>query len=284
MIDLDLRIILLVVGALIIVGLIIADRVKRKKRGDMPYNRFSEGEDFELPSMRATHEAPSHDDLDELRMDDRSSAATTVFDDSESEIVESVSVESVDAPIEETIEDSGTIDVDPTLESVSDLEPASEESQEEPPKEAEKMGDPGLVLSLLILAPKGEKFRGTQINMALKEVGFRFGKMDIFHLTDGDEALVSVANVLEPGTFNPDEITTLKIPGLVIFSQLPAARSGDEVYDTWYRSARKLKAALSGRLTDMRQQPLESDYFENLRAQAESYPASNPEPVQDTSE
>lgn len=56
--DMDLRIVLLVVGALIIIGLIVADRIKRNKTQDQPYRRFSESDDFDLPSMSASHEAP----------------------------------------------------------------------------------------------------------------------------------------------------------------------------------------------------------------------------------
>ena len=137
-----------------------------------------------------------------------------------------------------------------------------------------------LVLSLLLLAPKGEKFRGTQLKMALKESGFSHGKMDIFHHMDGDEALVSVANVLEPGTFNLEEMATLKTPGVVIFSQLPASRSGSELYSVWYTATRKMNTALGGRLTTIDRMPLESDHFDKLRQQAAGFSAIGHDLVQ----
>ncbi|MCW8888458.1 MAG: hypothetical protein OQK25_05300, partial [Gammaproteobacteria bacterium] len=246
MMDVELRITLLVIGALIIVGLIFADRLKRKNRADSPYKRFSESEDFDLPSMSASHESPSHADLDGLRMDDQAAIDSTDVasdDDENSAVASDVVTESSSQNFESTTE----IDIEAIPQSVPDAIVEAEESNSEQPleveAEAEIEEDPSLVLSLLVLAPKGEKFRGTQIKMALNEVGFVFGKMDIYHLLDGDETLVSVASVLEPGTFDPNEMGATKIPGLVVFSQLPAARSGEEVYDTWYRTTKKLKAS-----------------------------------------
>lgn len=285
----DLRIILVVIGALIIIGLIVVDRIKRKKKQDSPYRRFSE-EEFELPSMSATQETPAHDELDGLRVDeteDLQSAAEMdevvplVVDDYPQPPVGVVLTDSVREPEaesdaettaaqaahEQPLNDHTTTAQIPA-QSVSQPEP-----ELEPVEEIEVEEEPGMVLSLLVLAQKGEKFRGSQIKMALKEGGFVYGDMDIFHQMEGDEALVSIANVLEPGTFEPDEISSIKTPGLVLFAQLPASCSGDELFNRWYRSARKLKAALGGRLTDMRQQPLNDDSVNQLRAKAEAFSA-----------
>ncbi|MCW8825238.1 MAG: hypothetical protein OQK78_02330 [Gammaproteobacteria bacterium] len=289
MMDVELRITLLVIGALIIVGLIFADRLKRKNRADSPYKRFSESEDFDLPSMSASHESPSHADLDGLRMDDQAAIDSTDVasdDDENSAVASDVVTESSSQDFESTTE----IKIEAVSQTVPDAIDEADESNSEQPLEVESEvepeieEDPSLVLSLLVLAPKGEKFRGTQIKMALNEVGFVFGKMDIYHLLDGDETLVSVASVLEPGTFDPNEMGAIKIPGLVVFSQLPAARSGEEVYDTWYRTTKKLKAALSGRLTDMRQQPLSDDYFDKLRSEAEAFAPTDLSSLQENSE
>jgi len=298
----DLRIILVAIGALIIIGLIVVDRIKRKKMQDSSYRRFSEDEEFELPSMSATQDTPAHDELDGLRVDETEELQSAAEVDEAEELQSAAEVDEV---VQVVVEDDSQQPVGVVLtdsvrepEAESDAEttaaqathdqplndhtatvqiPAQSASRPEPELEPEQVDEveveeePGMVLSLLVLAQKGEKFRGSQIKMALKETGFVYGDMDIFHQMEGDEALVSIANVLEPGTFELDEISSLHTPGLVLFAQLPASCSGDELFNRWYRTARKLKAALGGKLTDMRQQPLHDDYVNRLRAEAEGF-------------
>ena len=292
----DLRIILVVIGALIIVGLIVVDRIKRKKTQDSPYRHFSE-EEFELPSMSATQDTPAHDELDGLRVDEteelQSAAevdevAPMVVEDYPQQPVGVVLTDSVREPEAESDAETTAAQAahdQPLNDHTATVQiPAQSASQPEQADEVEVEEEPGMVLSLLVLAQKGEKFRGSQIKMALKETGFVYGDMDIFHQMEGDEALVSIANVLEPGTFELDEISSLHTPGLVLFAQLPASCSGDELFNRWYRTARKLKAALGGKLTDMRQQPLDDDYVDRLRAEAEGFIAMSTDSEQEKDE
>lgn len=282
--DMDLRIVLVVVGALVIIGLIIADRIKRKKSHNQPYRRFSESEDLDLPSMSATHEAPAHDDLGDMHIDDvvdlSSIAQPEEFDVSEAVVISNSNLETTTSfeaehielpePMDETV---GVIDAVEAFEEVDDSVQVPELHTNVVEESEEIEEAKGMVLSLLLLASKGEKFRGSQLKMALKECGLSYGKMKIFHLLDGDEALVSVANVLEPGTFDPEEMSTLKTPGVVIFSQLPSLRAGAEVFAAWHTAARKLNIALGGRLCSINRMPLEDGYFEQLQQQAEQFDA-----------
>lgn len=281
--DIDLRIILVIIGALIIVGLIIVDRIKRKKMQESPYRRVmmsGESEELELPSMSATQEAPAHDELGELRIDEEVDLqAVTEADEAPAIIAADYPQEPARVVLTDSVMESEPepVAVQEQPDSATEQSPAQSAPETEPePEQADEVEieeDPGMVLSLLVLAQKGEKFRGSQIKMAFKETGFVYGEMNIFHQMEGDEAIISIANVLEPGTFELAEISSLKTPGLVLFAQLPASCSGDELFSRWYRSARKLKAALGGRLTDMRQQPLGDDYIDQLRAEAEAFTA-----------
>lgn len=289
--DMELRIILIGVGALIIIGLIIADQIKRKRAQELSYRRRSQDDEFDLPSMSTIQEEPEQDQLGELHIGDEVNWSPVAQTDKPAEPAQVV----ITAIPEDSAGEIDDMSIEPVLGSEPEPEPepdqpiidesGSEGAFENGDEVAEEAAaENGMVLSLLLLAPKGEKFRGTQLKMALKESGFSFGKMDIFHLLDGDEAVVSVANVLEPGFFDPVEMGEIKTPGVVIFSQLPSARSGGEVFEQWHRAIKKLNAALGGRLTDMSQQQLAGDYFYRLRAEAESYPASNIESAQDDSE
>jgi len=284
--DIDLRIILLVIGAVFIIGLIVADNIKRKKKENLPYKRFSEGKDFELPSMSTVDDGPNHDTLDELRVDETASAEPMAFrselkdkleDEGSSKLEMELGKISSEASDDSISQASEQPDSKLSLENEALASDAVvDEVQDEKIEESPNSSAPQMVLSLLVLAPKGEQFRGSQIKMALSEAGFTFGKMDIFHLSEGDESLVSVANVVEPGSFLPDELADFKTPGLVVFSQLPALLSGGEVYAKWYKAAKKINVVLGGRLTDLHQNPLDSDAFDALRLQAEEISAALP--------
>ena len=266
--DIDLRIILLAIGALFIVGLILVDQIKRKKREDQPYKRFSESNDFELPPMSTTDDTPTHDELDELHIDGATLSEQVVVEDGLGDQPEPETL--ADPELEDRGVEASHAESDESLQAESPSE-SDNETQDESENEQEQ--GQGMVLSLLVLAPKGEQFRGSQIKMALKETGFSYGNMNIFHQMKGGDSVVSVANVLEPGTFEMDDIDALRTPGLVLFAQLPGPHSGGEAFERWYKSARKLKAALSARLTDMHQQPLEKDNIEKLRTEAEGFAA-----------
>lgn len=186
--------------------------------------------------------------------------------------------ELVEEEVVETLDPTDTVEV-AAYTPVDEVEstPARAQSEDVVDTVEEVEEDKGLVLSLLLLAPKGDMFRGTQLKMALKESGLSHGKMEIFHLLDGDEALVSVANVLEPGTFNLEEMIPLKTPGVVIFSQLPSSKSGAEIFKAWHSAARNLNIALGGRLCSINRMPLEDDYFDKLQEQAEQFAAGGQE-------
>jgi len=62
----------------------------------MPYKRFSESNDFELPSMSSSKDAPSHDELDELRVDETVEPTFSEPMTTEDEVVEAPQMESDD--------------------------------------------------------------------------------------------------------------------------------------------------------------------------------------------
>ncbi len=286
--DMNLRIILVIVGALIIIGIIMVDRIKHKKRQDSPYERFDELGELDLPSMRATQERPDHDELDGLPAGYVPDAAIagkaksgavdlrpfTSMDETVPMVATARPQERVEQAIEPVSEPLQLTDKDIAPTQILAESPPAPVDLQSGNKAARKM-----ILSLLILAQKGEQFRGSQIKMVMKELGFVYGNMDIYHQMAGDEPLLSIANVLEPGIFkpDPDDLASLQTPGLVLFAQLPAIYSGDELVERWYSTAKKLKASLNGRLTDMYQQPLGDGYIDRLRTEAEAFGAIVPD-------
>ena len=80
------------------------------------------------------------------------------------------------------------------------------------------------VLIMHLMANKGETVTGADLLNTILGVGFRYGAMKIFHrhlLDDGSgPVLFSMANLLNPGTFDLNTIRQLQIPGVTLFMAL----------------------------------------------------------------
>jgi cell division protein ZipA len=65
------------------------------------------------------------------------------------------------------------------------------------------------------MAKSDEPFGGDELVAALLGQGLKFGDMGIFHRTHGEsgQRLFSVANALEPGTFDLSDLSELKTQG-----------------------------------------------------------------------
>jgi len=109
-----------------------------------------------------------------------------------------------------------------------------------------------LIISHCILS-KDEFFSAQQLFDAFKKVGLLYGEMNIFHFP-GDEqqhtfALFSVANVVEPGTFDLQD-THMKTPGVSLFMRLPTRIANFDAYEKLLEIAHLLSVELNGELCD----------------------------------
>ncbi len=131
------------------------------------------------------------------------------------------------------------------------------------------LAHPELILALYIV-PQHGGFQGPDILDVLEELGLRYGDMEIFqHYGVGEikvkKPIFSIANMLEPGTFDVQRISKFVSPGLVLFMRLPGPFGGRVAFELMLKSAQKIADILEGTLEDDKHQLLNPQTIHLLR-------------------
>lgn len=134
--------------------------------------------------------------------------------------------------------------------------------------EVDEAPDWEMVVALTIMAPESQMFTGRAIKSALDQQEMHFGDMQIYHrytVNNRRQTLFSIANILDPGTLLPDQLISMKTPGLLMFARLPGPVNGLTVFDSMLDTAQQLTAYLGGILCDEKREPITEKHLEAIR-------------------
>jgi cell division protein ZipA len=108
------------------------------------------------------------------------------------------------------------------------------------------------VLAINVLARGDRRFNGSDLWAAFQRNGLTFGDMNIFHRLNPVTRTpqYSVANAIEPGTFDLSDMESMKTPGACLFLRLPGPSEPAAVFDDMLRVARDIEQSLDGELKD----------------------------------
>jgi cell division protein ZipA len=187
-------------------------------------------------------------------------------------------------------ESHGAVDLAPENEEIaaqSDLLPSGEDLQEPnmvsskstnrsrsggekiAPSEPSVPAIPSEVLVLNVMAREGRAFSGDELLEALITAGLKFGDMNIFHKRIGPQgkgvAVFSVANILNPGTFDLNTISEFSTVGVSLFMALPTPINNLEAFELMISTARNLQAQLDADLRDDHRNMLTAQTIEHYR-------------------
>lgn len=131
------------------------------------------------------------------------------------------------------------------------------------------------VVVLNVAATDGRQFSGRMLAEALEGAGMHLGEHSIYHRTldarKGRIALFSAANILRPGTFDPDKLDELHSPGVALFFQLPGPYDGLVAFEQMLETAKRIAEQLDVKLLDERRCILTNQAIEHIREELREY-------------
>ena len=133
-----------------------------------------------------------------------------------------------------------------------------------------------LFIPLTLMAKAGRQLQGDTIQQAATAAGLTLKDDGIYRFEVEDaqgyqQPLLGLANILEPGSFDPAQLTTLTTPGLVLYLHLPAPIEARAAFDNLIEIGHKLEAVLEAELCDETRSVLTKQTIGHLKEKVEAF-------------
>ena len=163
----------------------------------------------------------------------------------------------------------------PTSVPATDIRQHQPASQPTEVKQQAASGQPSEVLVLNVMAREGRSFHGDALLRAVITQGLQFGEMNIFHYRFKNHSkgpvIFSLANILNPGTFDLNNMSDFSTIGVSLFLALPAAGSNYEAFEQMLDIAQQLCASLDGELKDDHRNVMTAQTIEHYRQRVRDF-------------
>ncbi len=157
--------------------------------------------------------------------------------------------------------------------------PEPKETPEKQPEQATRPNNQTMqqqILVMHLMAPKGEMLSGHDLQEAALKVGFRYGELKIFqrHLNeDGSgEVLFSMANLVNPGTFDLNTINEMTTPGVTLFMALDDLEDPVAAFEVMTGSVDILSETLGLSVLDETRSSMTRQTIDHYRQRARDVP------------
>ena len=151
-------------------------------------------------------------------------------------------------------------------------------SVEDPDDEPTQQESPQKIVTVRIVAHEQASFAGDELVLSMRGIGLQHGEFGIFHRLDGNEegrTIFSAASLIEPGSFDLQNIKGQEIPGISLFLVLPGPVECIEAFDMMLAAARILTQSLNGELLDESGSTLSTQRERYLREEIIQFQHSN---------
>lgn len=165
------------------------------------------------------------------------------------------------------------------------IDESTAKTEKVPEKKANNLTIEPQIIILSVVMPPHQQMSGAALLPSLLTLGMKYGEMNIFHRHQDNagngSVTFSLANMLNPGSFELDTMETFVTQGVSLFMTLPNANDPFAAFDQMIAAAKQLATEFNAQLVDDKRNVMtkqtEQHYVSKIREFDRQYRLANVE-------
>ena len=135
------------------------------------------------------------------------------------------------------------------------------------------------VLALSVVMPNNQIMQGAALLPMLLTLGLKYGEMNIFHRHQDNAGsgpvTFSLANMMNPGSFDLDTMETYATQGVTLFMMLPNAGNAFDVYQQMLSAAKQISEEFNAQILDDKRNIMTKQTEQHYESRIRSFEIKN---------